>query len=544
MALPAPPKVDRSEFQRFLAPRASDGSGSIADSLTLACRWVLVGIAVIAVVLGLLNVYLLLILRPPSLRYAAGEQAVTFADAAMIERQSALRGYLLTRDASFLAAYRQAGATLAGQNNVASHDLGAEPKVAGLLQAMRRAQDGWTTQWAVPTIDTPPGSPAGMVASLDRGRVLFDAYRASEQALVRSVEREREILSRRGGYSLAIMLVVILLAGSSLMVITVIERRRFRSILLAPLSEILATTDRIANHDLAARARVEGPDEFPRIAGAVNQMAAGLKGFQERLAEENEQILAEMQGRVALEERTFLARELHDSISQILFSMTLQTRAAELTLQKEGLDPDGLLAHHLTRMRELTNGALAEMRALIFELRPGALREEGLVAALRKQAAGIAAREEFAVEVEAPKDLIDFDPITEEQLYRIGQEALHNVMKHAGAGRVRIRLVAPGGTAAPGTAEPGTAEPGTAAPAAPSGEFVLEISDDGCGFDPAIRRPGHMGLQTMSQRARRIGGWLEVESTPGEGTTVRVRVVPRRNPAEDPGRRAAATATQ
>ena len=517
MARPASPKVDRY------------GPGSIADSLTLACRWVLVGIAVIAVVLGLLNVYLLLILRPPSLRYAAGEQAVTFADAAMIERQSALRGYLLTRDASFLADYRQAGAMLAQQNNVASHDLAAEPKVAGLLQAMRRAQDGWTTQWAAPTIDTPPSGTAALIASLDQSRVLFDAYRATEQALVRRVELQREVLSRRGGYSLAIMLVVIALAGVSLMVITVIERRRFRTILLGPLSEILATTDRIANHDLAARARVEGPDEFRRIAAAVNQMAAGLEGFQERLAQENEQILSEMQSRVALEERTFLARELHDSISQILFSMTLQTRAAELTLQKEGLDPEGPLAHHLTRMRELTNGALAEMRALIFELRPGALREEGLVAALRKQAAGMAARDELAVQVEAPEDPIDFDPITEEQLYRIGQEALHNVMKHAGAGRVRIRLVPPRGAATPGTA-------------APSGEFVLEISDDGCGFDPAVRRPGHMGLQTMSQRARRIGGRLEVESRPGQGTTVRVRVVPRRNPAEDPDRRAAVAA--
>src|SRR6267378_2826801 len=109
MALAESPKVDGSEFQRFLDPRATDGSGSIADSLTLACRWVLVGIAVIAVVLGLLNIYLLVILRPPSLGYAAGEQAVTFADTAMVERQSALRGYLLTRDARFLADYRQAG---------------------------------------------------------------------------------------------------------------------------------------------------------------------------------------------------------------------------------------------------------------------------------------------------------------------------------------------------------------------------------------------------------------------------------------------------
>src|SRR3982074_3498258 len=110
MALPVPPRVDRS---------------SIADSLTRACRWVLVGIAVIALILGLFNVYILLILRPPSLRYAAGEQAVNFAEAAMIERQSAVRGYLLPRDASFLAAFRQAGDSLARQNGVANHDLGA-----------------------------------------------------------------------------------------------------------------------------------------------------------------------------------------------------------------------------------------------------------------------------------------------------------------------------------------------------------------------------------------------------------------------------------
>src|SRR2546423_6240219 len=185
MVSPVSPGADRSELQRLLNPRGSldprmaDGSSSIADSLTRAYRWVLVGIAVIAVILGLLNVYLLLVLRPPSLRYAAGEQAVTFADAAMTQRQSALRGYLLTRDAGFLAAERQAGDSLARRNDVASHDPGADPKVARLLQAMRRAQDAWTTQWAVPTIDSPPAGPAALAASLDRDRVLFDAYRAS-----------------------------------------------------------------------------------------------------------------------------------------------------------------------------------------------------------------------------------------------------------------------------------------------------------------------------------------------------------------------------
>ncbi len=500
-------------------PRGHGPATSIADSLTLACRWVVVGIAIVAVVLAALNTYILVVLRPPALRYTSGEHALNLADAAMIDEEAGLRGYLLTRDQSLLDVYEHGVAALSKQNDAANRDLGADPKVAGLLQAMRKAQADWATKWAAPALNQPPAGPTALVAFLDQGRALFDAYRRSEQTLLDKVEAERATLSRRAGDSLAIMLAVIVVIGGALIAVTLVERRRFRRLLLRPLAEILATTDRIANHELAARARVDGPEEFRRIARAVNQMASALKGFQDHLAEENEQILAEMQGRVALEERTFLARELHDSISQILFSMTLQTRAAELTLQKEGLDPSGALAHHLARMRELTNGALAEMRALIFELRPGALREEGLVAALRKQAAGIAARDGFGVEVDAPEERIDLDPITEEQLYRIGQEALHNVMKHAGATRVRISLVPPPG---PGATEGTSPE-----------ELLLEITDDGCGFDPTLPRPGHLGLQTMSQRARRIIGRLEVESHPGEGTTVRVRVIPRRR-AGDP----------
>lgn len=490
---------------------------SIADNLTVACRWVVLGIVAVALILGAMNVYILLALRPPGLRYVHGEEAVALGHAAMIDEETGVRGYLLTQERSYLDPYKTGQMDLATQNAAASRYLGSDPKVAGLLQAMRKAENDWTTQWATVAVDQPPSGTEAVTAFLAKGRTLFDAYRASESALLDKVEGQRAALSRRSGITLTAMLVVIVAVGIVMTLFTLRERRRFRKVLLAPLNEILATTDRIAQHDLTARAFVESPDEFQRIANAVNQMAGALKGFQDHLAEENEQILAEMQGRVALEERTFLARELHDSISQILFSMTLQTRAAELTLQKEGLDPTGPLAAHLSRMRELTNGALAEMRALIFELRPGALREEGIVAALRKQAAGIAARDGFRVEVDAPEGRIDLDPLVEEQLYRIGQEALHNVMKHAAAGSVRIRLIPPGPTSSNGGSQ---------------GDVVLEISDDGCGFDPTVARPGHLGLQTMSQRARRVSGRLEVDSRPGQGTTVRVRVVPRRRPAD------------
>ena len=138
------------------------------------------------------------------------------------------------------------------------------------------------------------------------------------------------------------------------------------------------------------------------------------------------------------------------------------------------------------------------MRALIFELRPGALAEEGLAAALAKHAAALAAREELVVTVEAPAGRLPLDPVAEEHLYRLAQEALHNVVKHAGATRATVRLAADGP------------------------DLSLEIADDGAGFDPATRAPGHLGLGTMAERARAAGGRFSIASVPGAGTAVRV----------------------
>ncbi|HET8627773.1 MAG TPA: histidine kinase, partial [Thermomicrobiales bacterium] len=194
---------------------------------------------------------------------------------------------------------------------------------------------------------------------------------------------------------------------------------------------------------------------------------------QAAVAIENARLYARAQEAAALEERQRLARELHDSVTQALFSTTLHARAAQLAIERADLPPDGPAARGVAQLRELTQGALAEMRALIFELRPGALAEEGLVAALRKQAAALAAREGLAVAVEAPEGRVPLDPAVEEHLYRIAQEALHNAVKHAGASRAVVRL------------------------ATGDGALTLEVADDGRGFDPAAPRPGHLGLGTM-----------------------------------------------
>jgi PAS domain S-box-containing protein len=216
---------------------------------------------------------------------------------------------------------------------------------------------------------------------------------------------------------------------------------------------------------------------------------------------ENARLFSEAQDRLTLEERTRLARELHDSVSQALFAMTLETGAAQLAIKEPDADL-AALSSRLERLRELTEGALAEMRALIFELRPDAIQEEGLVAAIRKHAEGIAAREDLDTTVSAPEDRVSLPPDVEEQLYRLAQEALANVTRHARASRLHIRITAPNGDA-----------------------VVLEIEDDGVGFDPSTPRPGHLGLRSMTQRAESLGGQLHVASSPGTGTLVRA-VIP------------------
>jgi signal transduction histidine kinase len=147
----------------------------------------------------------------------------------------------------------------------------------------------------------------------------------------------------------------------------------------------------------------------------------------------------------------------------------------------------------------LARTGLAEMRALIFELRPESLETEGLVAALSKQAAAVQARHEVLIETELCEEPSLSLPVKQE-LYRVAQEALHNTVKHAGASQVNVRL---GRT---------------------DEAIILEIRDNGKGFDATGSFPGHLGLLSMQERVKHLEGVLSIESTPGEGTTVRVQV--------------------
>ncbi|HEX8870726.1 MAG TPA: histidine kinase, partial [Lentzea sp.] len=237
------------------------------------------------------------------------------------------------------------------------------------------------------------------------------------------------------------------------------------------------------------------------LAGAVGaasarMMLTSVAGEEQLGVEEVMEMLDEASQVAALEERHRLARELHDSVSQALFSMTLHTRAVELALQKQGGDPDGPVARGITELRSLTQDALAEMRASLFQLRPDALREDGLAEAIRKQSAAIASREGVVIAVEAPGYRLSLDDRAEEEMFRVVQEAVHNAIKHAQPTRIDITLVEDDGV-------------------------IIEIADDGTGFDPATVSSNGMGLVSMRERMRRIGGDLVIDSTPNGSTTVR-----------------------
>ena len=197
----------------------------------------------------------------------------------------------------------------------------------------------------------------------------------------------------------------------------------------------------------------------------------------------------------ASQERAHLARELHDSVTQALFSMGLTLRTLELLLMT---NPEAA-ATKLAELRELQKDALAEMRTLIFELRPSSLESDGLVQALRTHATAVQRRTGLAIVVDA--EPIERLPLpAEEALYRIGQEALHNDVKHANASNATIRLGTDGD------------------------RVLLSVTDDGVGFAPDEVPRGHLGLIGMRQRVDLVGGELRVESRAGGGTLIEAAV--------------------
>lgn len=230
---------------------------------------------------------------------------------------------------------------------------------------------------------------------------------------------------------------------------------------------------------------------------AADEQLVGVLAAHAAVLIEHARLFEQSRELSVLDERNRLARELHDSMTQALFSLrlTIETAASLLTAEP------GRAGEELERARALIDSIFGELRALVFELRPPALEAEGLAATVRKHLDVVGRAHGLAVEVSTGGER-PLPSEVERELFRIVQEAVTNAVRHAHASSIAV-----------------TIDVGTDA-------ATVVIRDDGVGFDPGARliRSRRLGLTSMRERAHALGGRLVIESAPGAGTEVRAEV--------------------
>jgi signal transduction histidine kinase len=254
------------------------------------------------------------------------------------------------------------------------------------------------------------------------------------------------------------------------------------------LTRLSVAADRWGHGDFSALAQDPSEDELGQVARQLNRMAEQLQN-----------LLEARQKHATLEERNRLARDLHDSVKQQIFAVSMQIGATKVLLKRDAAAAEG----RLNEAERLVHQAQQELTSLIRELRPVALEGKGLVAALRELATEWSQQTHIVanlrVEGEGVKEThgTQMLPLTvEEALFRVAQEALANVARHSKATLVQMILTITDDT------------------------VTLSIADNGQGFDTT--RQGHMGvgLLSMQERMKALGGDVQVESTSGKGTRV------------------------
>ena len=255
-------------------------------------------------------------------------------------------------------------------------------------------------------------------------------------------------------------------------------RRRLRG--------LAAASAAVADGDFTPRVSPASSDELGALERNFNEMAERLSA-----ATEHERELAGQNARLA--ERTRISRELHDSLSQDLFSLNLLVGGL-----RQALPADSPLQPRVERVHETVVNAVQELRALLLDLHPSALSEKGLVPALTDLCASYRARLGMTVDTDLAS--VPLDAAAEHAVLRIAQECLTNAAKHADAEHVTVQLQLVGGN------------------------VELMVTDDGSGFDPAAIDGSGLGLRLMRERVEELNGSVTITSASGHGTSVRVRL--------------------
>lgn len=240
-------------------------------------------------------------------------------------------------------------------------------------------------------------------------------------------------------------------------------------------------------------------DELTRFGKEINELGERLENqvkSLQRMADEKSELARTAHHSAVIEERQRLARDLHDAISQQLFALSMMSEAA---LKQFDRNP-ALAKEQLADIVQAANQSQAEMRALLLHLRPVHLSGDSLAEGLRKLVTEIREKNGIDIDLEVTKDIALSDTI-EEHVFRIIQEALSNIIRHARASEVKLELHKK------------------------RRELFVYISDNGIGFDPnASGKKTSYGLKTMRERAEEIGGTFQVRSQENEGTYIAIKV--------------------
>jgi signal transduction histidine kinase len=229
-------------------------------------------------------------------------------------------------------------------------------------------------------------------------------------------------------------------------------------------------------------------EEVALLASIADQVGVAI---------ENAQLYEQAQSLAIFEERRRLARDLHDSVTQSIYSVTLFAEAARRLIGDRNIEQT---QYYLEELRETALHSLKELRLLVYELRPSLLEEEGLIGALQQRLSTVEERAGVTTAFELPEEF-EVPSKIETDLYYIAQEALNNSLKHSGAIAVSLNLELI------------------------NGSINMRISDNGAGFDPeSLREGGGIGLNSMRERTEGLNGSFSISSSLGEGTEVRVEI--------------------
>jgi two-component system sensor histidine kinase UhpB len=277
---------------------------------------------------------------------------------------------------------------------------------------------------------------------------------------------------------------------------TLLLRRRFE-----PLERLLAMMERVDLSRPGRRLKLD--TDMPGVSADIQRLAASFNRMLERLERERRRS-GEMVLQAQEEERKRIARDLHDEVNQALTALLLRIEAA-------AQDAPPALQAELAETKRIANQAMGELLDLARQLRPTALDDHGLVAALRTHVREQDRRGPARISFWADPALGDLAPEVQVVIYRVAQEALVNAARHSGATRIEVAL------------ERALGRPSERPLEKPDSSVILLVADNGSGFAFAEEGKG-LGLSGMRERALLVGAKLEIDSRPGKGTTVRLEV--------------------